>query len=897
MSDFDPYHKWLGIPETARPVSKYRLLGIGDFESDREVISGAAERQTIYLRTLQAGEHAVLVAELLNEVSQARVTLLNADQKAEYDEQLRKQQAPEPVPEPTPVPITVVQTPAPTPVLRSESEPTPVPIPVVQTPTPLQNVPPLSPVGEREPGAQNRPQSLAAGWSTFQTSDRPRQKVHQVVWRRPAVIGICLITILGVCVLLASLIISGDAELVENNTSDHFSADKAAVDKAAVDKAAVDKVAIDKVAIDKAEADKVAIDKAAADRAAADKAFYLLSALNKGDWKTVLVLDPNNGEGKQMQAVAFTTALTNGDWKTVLAIDPDNSRGLQMQAAAEKAAAVTAALANDDWKAVLALDPDNIKGKQMQAAADKAAALEIIARAPITNTIAMTLKLIPAGTFLMGSSESESARGNDEDQHTVTITKPFYMQTTEVTQGQWTDVMGTKPWAESGNNFLVKEGADYPASYVSWDDAVAFCKQLSEKEGKTYRLPTEAEWEYACRAGTQTAWSFGNDEKVLGDYAWYHGNAYGLGEKYPHQVGLKKPNAFGLFDMHGNVLELCNDYYGMSYYKYKQLPGEDLMGPLTGHARVVRGGAWYRGTRDSRSAWRRRDTQLRGPSVHSHVGFRVVRELDDSTQSAPPTSPVPVDPPITELPSITNTIGMSLKLIPAGTFMMGSPISETGYAKDIQHKVTISKAFYMQTTEVTQRQWIAVIDSEPWKDEDNVKEGANYPASHVSWDDVVAYCEKLSEREGKAYRLPTEAEWEYACRAGTQTAWSFGNDEKVLGDYAWYDKNVGDIGENYAHQVALKKSNAFGLYDMHGNVFEWCHDYYGEDYYQQSPKQDPQGPATGSSRILRGGMWAPPYRVTSSRYWTRSAFRFRDVADDRSYYSGGYGFRLVRELD
>ena len=111
MSEFDPYHIWLGIPETERPISKYRLLAITDFEGNRDVISAAAERQTVYLRTLQAGEHAVLVAELLNEVSQARVTLLNVDQKAAYDEELRKQQSPEP----TPVPIPVVQTPAPPP--------------------------------------------------------------------------------------------------------------------------------------------------------------------------------------------------------------------------------------------------------------------------------------------------------------------------------------------------------------------------------------------------------------------------------------------------------------------------------------------------------------------------------------------------------------------------------------------------------------------------------------------------------------------------------------------------------------------------------------------------------------------------------------------------------------
>ena len=143
------------------------------------------------------------------------------------------------------------------------------------------------------------------------------------------------------------------------------------------------------------------------------------------------------------------------------------------------------------------------------------------------------------------------------------------------------------------------------------------------------------------------------------------------------------------------------------------------------------------------------------------------------------------------------------------------------------------------------------MGTEPWWG----KEGPNYPATYVSWNDAVAYCKKLSEKEGKTYRLPTEAEWEYACRAGTKTAWSFGNDEKVLGDYAWYEENADDIGEEYAHQVGLKKPNAFGLYDTHGNVFEWCHDYYEEDYYQQSPTNDPQGPESGSFRVLRGGSW------------------------------------------
>jgi sulfatase modifying factor 1 len=239
--------------------------------------------------------------------------------------------------------------------------------------------------------------------------------------------------------------------------------------------------------------------------------------------------------------------------------------------------------------------------------------------------------------------------------------------------------------------------------------------------------------------------------------------------------------------------------------------------------------------------------------------------------------------------SITNTIGMKLNKIPAGTFMMGSPESEADREVDeTQHKVTISKAFYMQTTEVTQGQWKEVMDTEPWKGKQLVKEGPNNPAVYVSWNDAVAYCKKLSEKEGKTYRLPTDAEWEYACRAGTQTTWSFGNDEKVLGDYAWYDKNAYGVGDKYAHQVGLKKPNAFGLYDMHGNVYEWCHDYYEEDYYKQSPEKDPTGPTSGYRRVLRGGSWFNFTRGTRSASGGAAAVYNRNDV---------YGFRLVRELD
>ena len=180
-----------------------------------------------------------------------------------------------------------------------------------------------------------------------------------------------------------------------------------------------------------------------------------------------------------------------------------------------------------------------------------------IAQGAEPNSIGMELIEIPAGKFMMGSPVGEKNRQDDEEQVAVTLTKSFWLGKTEVTQGQWQAVMSTEPW--KGQEFVQtdKNGA---ATFVSWNDATAFCQRLTDSDhkngklpaGEAYRLPTEAQWEYACRAGTQTMWSFGDDDKELGEYAWFDGNA--AREQYAHAAGLKKPNPWGLHDMHGNVL-------------------------------------------------------------------------------------------------------------------------------------------------------------------------------------------------------------------------------------------------------------------------------------------------------------------------------------------------------
>ena len=235
----------------------------------------------------------------------------------------------------------------------------------------------------------------------------------------------------------------------------------------------------------------------------------------------------------------------------------------------------------------------------------------------ITNSVGMKLVLIPKGTFTMGSPIEEEGADNDEEQHQVTISKDYYLGVTEVTQGQYEKVMGTNPSYFQKRVIGKSDSSMYPVEQVSWEDAVEFCKKLSDlpeekKAGRVYRLPTEAEWEYACRAGSKAAYSFGANSKTLGDYAWF---VYNSGVQ-THPVGEKKANAWGLYDMHGNVWEWCSDWYG----EYPKGGVSDPSGPSEGSYPVNRGGSWFYEAAGCRSADRYRDD----PSYRSgNYGFRV----------------------------------------------------------------------------------------------------------------------------------------------------------------------------------------------------------------------------------------------------------------------------------
>jgi len=486
----------------------------------------------------------------------------------------------------------------------------------------------------------------------------------------------------------------------------------------------------------------------------------------------------------------------------------------------------------------------------------------------ITNSIGMKLALIPPGEFMMGSTQKEieylveeanelnlgdwykSKLPGEGPQRRVRITQPFCLGVYEVTQEQYQRVIGTNP--------SKRKSPKRPVEMVSWNDAIEFCRKLSElagekAAGRVYRLPTEAEWEYACRAGTTTRYWFGDSEAHLGDYAWYKDNC----EDTTHPVGWKSPNAWGLYDMHGNVYEWCADRYDED--RHAASPAENATEPAAGSSRVARGGCSESAPTTCRSAFR---TASASDYRDHDLGFRVVlvlpgnsisesdsitgpealeetdltrekagsakvtspnrkpkRSSAKTARSKPPPALAPFDARRAKqhqeawadylgVPmEMTNSIGMKLVLIPAGEFLMGSADSDDKALSDEkpQHAVRITKPFYLGVTEVTQGHWESVMSTRPWEGQRRAKGGSERAATYVNWEDAVEFCRRLSEKEGATYRLPTEAEREYTCRAGTTTIYHFGSDNSALKAFAWFDARS---WESHAHRVGEKKAKS-----------------------------------------------------------------------------------------
>jgi formylglycine-generating enzyme required for sulfatase activity len=246
---------------------------------------------------------------------------------------------------------------------------------------------------------------------------------------------------------------------------------------------------------------------------------------------------------------------------------------------------------------------------------------------------------------------------------------------------------------------------------------------------------------------------------------------------------------------------------------------------------------------------------FRQVSTFAVVVFVALSSLAVATAAEPKEADSKTKSPPKEL---TVDLGKGAKLdlvsIPAGEFMMGSPDSDKDADTDEkpQHRVRITKPFYMGKYLISQEQWEAVMGRNPSK-----FKGPKNPVEQVSWEDCQKFLGKLNAKVGSGagkFQLPSEAQWEHACRAGSKTRYCFGDDASKLGDYAWYEKNSDDK----THPAGEKKPNTWGLYDVHGNVWEWCQDCYEDGYYKESPADDPTGAATGSGRVIRGGSWCGP---------------------------------------
>ncbi|MFM9960131.1 MAG: SUMF1/EgtB/PvdO family nonheme iron enzyme [Planctomycetaceae bacterium] len=611
-----------------------------------------------------------------------------------------------------------------------------------------------------------------------------------------------------------------------------------------------------------------------------------------------------------------------------------------------------------------------------------------------TNSIGMKFVLIPPGKFTMGSTPEEieatlqilhpndshwaQCTRSESPQHTVILTKPIYLGVHEVTQAQYERVMGSNPshFAPMGTGKDMVAGMEttgHPVEMVSWNDAAEFSAKLSQQEnltpfydrvgeqvtllnGNGYRLPTEAEWEFACRAGTTTKyWTGDNHDDPVGA-GWWNPDA---GSR-THAVGELPSNPFGVYDVCGNVFEWVQDRWKPTYYaEFQEMPAVNPSGPSSvGLRHVTRGGAWPFFASTCGSSLRVSNF----PTYRvSHVGFRVALPVDAAKVArqvkpasvtkiwrgwpadAPPPAIAPFNAEQAEqhqeawakyvgVPvEYTNSIGMKFRLVPPGEFRMGSTPAEieealmfagadTRWQNSIksaspEHKVTLTQPVYLGVHEVTQAEYEKVMGTNPshftplgsGKDAVTGLDTTRHPVETVSWNDAAEFCTKLSEREklkpfkfelragetmtmnGTGYRLPTEAEWEFACRAGTTSKYWSGDSDEDLMRVGWFVANSG----GRTHAAGELSANPFGLFDLHGSVWEWVQDVWEPTYYGQlqvTPALDPSGPSSaGSERVVRGGSW----------YHTASPCRssHRDARNQTSRRNRNDGFRVSLSVE
>ena len=452
--------------------------------------------------------------------------------------------------------------------------------------------------------------------------------------------------------------------------------------------------------------------------------------------------------------------------------------------------------------------------------------------------IPFELKHVEGGTFLMGSNDDE-ADGDEGPVHQVTVGS-YYIGETEVTISMWKAVMEKKRvWGKKRN--LPQEMED------NVNEVHEFISRLNRLTGMVFRLPTEAEWEYAARGGKNSKhYKYAGSNSIY-DVAWFKEN----GMKRPHKVKDMLANELGLYDMSGNLWELCSDYYGP--YDRDARPEINPLGPPNGAENVMRGGSYRNRAYFCRVSYRN-SVETENDNGYP-LGFRLVLS-DDTKVTTTKTAATPKQPAKSYVNLLTiEDVGVPFNMIfvNGATFDMGGD-SDADDALPI-HKVTLD-SYYISETEVTQELWEAVMGTTLKQMRDKADPdgemkgvGKDYPMYYLNWYDCQEFAARLSEITGRHFQLPTEAQWEFAARGGRTRGYKYAGGNR-LDDVAWYQDN----SKGTSHPVKQKQGNALGIYDMNGNVWEWCSDWYGN--YESYPVENPIGPEEGDFHVLRGASWS-----------------------------------------
>lgn len=508
----------------------------------------------------------------------------------------------------------------------------------------------------------------------------------------------------------------------------------------------------------------------------------------------------------------------------------------------------------------------------------------------IVNGVTFKMIVVEGGTFTMGATAEQGSDAFNDEKPTHEVTLSSYcIGETEVTQELWQAVMDCNPSSFVGN-------LQCPVETVTWNDCQEFISKLNLMTGKLFRLPTVAEWEFAARGGNKSQYYKFAGSNTLSNVAWYESNS----SLTTHVVAAKAPNELALYDMSGNVREWCQDWYN----SYSNDAQTNPTGPSSGSFREIRGGDWCNSALCSRVSHRFSSLPT---STGSNIGLRLALDEENSSKFRLSETVVKVllgqsksvdflngsgsytieggteniigtingnqlivrgskigTTTITITDCITNVkttlvvivtdsetfsvsdVDFKMIGIEGGTFTMGATAEQGNSADNDEyptHEVTLS-SYAIGETEVTQELWVAVMGTNP-----SYYRYLTKPVEKVTWNDCQTFITKLNQMTGMQFRLPTEAEWEYAARGGNKSLGYKYAGSNTLDDVA----STAIIG---TQSVASFLPNELGLYDMSGNVWEWCQDWYSSSYYNESPQINPTGPNTGTIRVRRGGSWA-----------------------------------------